>query len=59
MCAYRDTRDEIVKTLIMGLVTDGVHHKQWALEAALRTLCEERYVDDAKREFEWEPGIAP
>jgi len=54
-----DTRDKVVEALIVGLTTDGVHHKQWALETAFRALCEDGYVDAAKQEFEWEPGIAP
>lgn len=52
-----DTRDEVVKYLISGLTTDGAHHKQYYLEQAFRALCEDGYVDNAKREFHWEDGI--
>lgn len=52
-----DPRDEAVKLLIEGLITDGAHHKQYFLEMALRALCEDGYVDKAKTEFEWQDGI--
>lgn len=53
----KDPRDEAVKALIMGLTTDGGHHKQYYLEAAFRAICEDEYVDKAKKEFQWEDGI--
>jgi len=52
-----DPRDECVKHLIMGLTTDGSHHKQWYLEQAFRALCEDAYVEKARIEFPWETGI--
>jgi len=52
-----DSRDEVVKLLIEGLITDGSHHKQYYLEKAFRSLCEDEYVDQAKEEFQWEAGI--
>ena len=54
-----DTRDKIVELLLLGLTTDGAHHKQWALEQAFRVLCKDAYVDKAKGEFQWEEGIVP
>lgn len=54
-----DPRDEIVKALILGLTTDGGHHKQWALDKALRLLVEDSWYEQAKAEFQWEGGIAP
>lgn len=53
----KDTRDEVVKELILGLITDGAHHKQYYLESAFRALCEEEYVEKTKKEFQWEDGI--
>jgi len=53
----KDPRDEAVKELLMGLTTDGAHHKQYYLEQAFRALCESEYVDSAKREFQWQDGI--
>ena len=50
-------RDEVVKNLIMGLTTDGAHHKQYYLEEAFRSLCEAEYVEKTKKEFQWEDGI--
>jgi len=52
-----DSRDEVVKLIIKGLITDGAHHKQYYLEEAFRALCEDEYVDEAKRKFEWQNGI--
>ena len=52
-----ELRDEVVKALLEGLTTDGAHHKQYWLEQAFRALCEDEYVDKAKREVEWETGI--
>ena len=53
----KDPRDEAVKELILGLTTDGAHHKQYYLESALRALVEDEWVDNAKAEFQWEEGI--
>lgn len=55
----KDTRDAVVKELLLGLTTDGAHHKQYHLERAFRALCTDEYVDTAKHEFQWEDGIAP
>lgn len=57
--AKHDTRDAAIELILHGLTTDGAHHKQWALERALRVLCEDSCVDKAKAEFGWEEGIAP
>jgi len=50
-------REELVKLVMKGLTTDGVHHKQWYLEQIFRTICEDDYVDKAKAEFQWTEGI--
>lgn len=50
--------DSIVKELLEGLLTDGAHHKQYTLEVVLRMLCEDSWVDEAKKEFQWEDGIS-
>ena len=54
-----DSRDKIVKLIIEGLMTDGAHHKQWYLEEAFRALCEDKYVNEAKDEFQWKQGTPP
>lgn len=51
--------DPVTKAILIGLTTDGAHHKQWALEQAFRALCMDDYVDRAKSEFQWSVGIAP
>lgn len=53
----RDSRDIVVRHLLSGLTTAGAHHKQWALEEAFRALCEDKYVDEAKSQFQWETGL--
>jgi mannitol/fructose-specific phosphotransferase system IIA component (Ntr-type) len=55
--AMRDSRDEVVVALIMGLTTDGAHHKQYYLEQIFRMLCHDEYVDKTKQEFQWKEGI--
>jgi hypothetical protein len=49
--------DDAVKALIMGLTTDGAHHKQYYLEQALLALTEEAWLEHARTEFQWEKGI--
>ena len=49
--------DNIVKEILEGLLTDGSHHKQYTLETVLRMLCEDSWVDEAKKELQWEEGI--
>lgn len=55
----RTSLDLATKELLHGLLTDGGHHKQWALEQAFRALCTDDYVDHAKIKLQWEDGIAP
>jgi len=50
-------RDAVVVELLLGLTTDGSHHKQYYLERALRALCEDEYVDEAKAKFNWPDGV--
>lgn len=49
--------DNIVKEILEGLTTDGAHHKQYTLEMVLRMLCEDSWVDEAKKELQWEEGV--
>lgn len=49
--------DNIVKEILEGLLTDGSHHKQYTLEMVLRMLCDDSWVDEAKKELQWEEGI--
>lgn len=49
--------DKITAALLHGLTTDGAHHKQYALEEALRLLTGDEFAEKAYREFQWERGI--
>lgn len=49
--------DTAVKEILLGLTTDGAHHKQYALEKALRAICTDEWVDEAQREFQWALGV--
>jgi len=53
----QDDLDRVVSSLIMGLTTDGAHHKQYYLEAALEELCKKEFFDKSKKEFKWDDGI--
>ena len=46
----------ITSTLIDGLLIDGSHHKQYALERVLKMLVPEEF-DECKESWEWESGI--
>ena len=50
-------RDNIGKELLLGLTTDGAHHKQHCLETVFRMLRNDEYVDKAKLAFKWKAGI--
>jgi hypothetical protein len=49
--------DDVVRALLMGLTTDGAHHKQFYLEEALKALVTDDYYKEAKRECGWSKGI--
>lgn len=57
--------DAAIQRILDGLYTDGGHHKQWALEEALKALLTPKQLERLKdREDEandglWEEGIAP
>lgn len=52
--------DDVVVSLVLGLTTDGAHHKQYFLDQALRALCTTEWVRKAQEELgEWDRGIAP
>lgn len=53
----RMEEDEIVQMLLAGLLTDGAHHKQMALEKVLRMICEDEWVNKVKEELQWEDVI--
>ena len=44
---------------LMGLTTDGAHHKQWYLEQIVRTLGLNPEHLAAETGLRWEPGVAP
>ena len=53
-----------IELLVMGLDTDGDHHKQWCMDQAVRALLGEGYYEYLGRHCEngyagWETGIAP
>ena len=48
---------DITSVLIEGLNTDGAHHKQYAMEQALKLLVPDEF-DDCKASWQWMPGIA-
>jgi len=49
--------EKATQHLIIGLTTDGEHHKQFELEEAFRALCGKEYFERIKREIQWEDGI--
>ena len=53
-----DTIRDITSTLIDGLTTDGAHHKQYALEEALRMLVRDEFAA-CKSSWGWDDGVAP
>lgn len=57
LSSVKDPRDQAVVQLIMGLTTDGAHHKQYYLEAAFRALCTAEYVEKTKDKFQWAEGM--
>ena len=48
----------ITSALIDGLTTDGAHHKQWALEEALRIIAPDEFAA-CKASWGWDDGVAP
>jgi len=52
-----ESLDKAVACLLNGLNTDGAHHKQYEMEAALRLICGDKWTDQAQAEFQWEDGI--
>lgn len=53
-----------VGLLTVGILTDGGHHKQWALDQALQKILGpipyKEYVKAIERMgYEWDKGIAP
>lgn len=44
--------DEICQLIILALLTDGAHHKQWYLEQMADVL-------GIQMEVEYKPGVAP
>jgi len=62
---YPPMRD-IVKTILAGLTTDGINHKQWCLEQTLTLLGVDagkllkdlnEYGYDWEKSDKWEPGL--
>ena len=57
-----------IEVLTDGIFTDGGHHKQWALDQALRFLLGDKYDKYREKEcdgeygpnsYEWDQGIVP
>jgi hypothetical protein len=55
---YDELIIEITAVLIDGLTTDGAHHKQWALEEALRIIAQDEFAV-LKASLEWDDGVPP
>lgn len=53
-----DVMRRITSELIDGLTIDGAHHKQYALEQALKMLVPDEFAD-TKASWGWDDGIAP
>jgi hypothetical protein len=51
--------DSAVKAILLGLTDGRADRKQWALEAALRALCTDKWVAEAWDEFSWFKGVPP
>jgi hypothetical protein len=51
MSEITGTMDKIVCALLEGLISPN---KQHYLEQTLRMICEDEWVDAAKKEFKWE-----
>lgn len=54
---HKDPRDPVLEALLMGLITDGAHHKQYHLEQALNALTSPEWTEAAKQHFQWQEGI--
>lgn len=54
-----DSRNEMVRLLLLGLTIDGSHHKQWALDRVLHELVTDEWYENAKKDLQWDEGIAP
>lgn len=57
-----DTK-KLIDSLLYGAF-DGAHHKQWAIDQALRVVCGDMYDDfveayEQDGEYEWDKGITP
>lgn len=48
---------DIQNTILNGLLTDGGHHKQAALEEALKQLVGEIHYNQLKAQYDWKEGI--
>ena len=57
LAEIRDKLKPVTIALLMGLTTDGAHHKQYYLEQALRALVEPEWIEKAHEKFQWEKGI--
>ena len=53
-------KDEAIQIAIHGLLTDGSHHKQWALEEVLKALgmdLDELRSKLKEQDYYWDEGI--
>ena len=51
--------EKAAEELVLGLHTDGVAHKQYYMEQALRLLVGDELVDEERDKGTWEEGIEP
>ena len=49
--------EKAAEELVLGLHTDGTHHKQHHMEQALRLLIGDELVDQERDKGTWEEGI--
>jgi hypothetical protein len=64
----KDDAEAALRVLLDYGQTDGAHHKQWAIDQAVRALAGPYYEDliaaykageDGEDTYEWDEGIAP
>jgi len=54
---YSKELDKALVILMEGLMVNGAHYKQYAMEQALAFICGNDWLEKARAEFQWEEGI--
>jgi len=54
---YSKELDKALVILIEGLMVNGAHYKQYAMEQALAFICGDDWLEKAREEFQWEEGM--